>query len=114
MLKHDVVPWSLRQNYFQFLNFFVNFYATDPNFDKVFTKSSQQVLIENSLKDSKFQRMLMIFSNYLLRPVYPSMVYFIRNATLLYITQNTGREPDSFQQLSKLFELELIFTTWPH
>ena len=39
------------------------------------------------------------------------MVYFVRNAALLYITQNTGREPDSFQQLSKLFELELIFTT---
>ena len=37
--------------------------------------------------------------------------YTIRS---LYLTKLVEKEPNNFQQLSKLIELKLIFTTWPH
>ena len=51
--------------------------------------------------------------------IYPSMAYsdkswVMSNASSVYSIQMAKKEPNNFQQLSKLIELTFISTTWIH
>ena len=71
--------------------------------------------IELYLKVFAFYWMFIYFSNFLLMAVYPSMVHSNKSRAIhlsYNLTQLEGKEPNNFQQVSKLIGLKSISTTY--